>query len=65
MGNNFGNKTWRPTKPKDKFNPTREFINSAVDDYLKPGGKITKIEELEEVNYFSDQIAVYEFLKGD
>ena len=29
---------------KHKFNPNREYIEKATEEYLKSGGKITKIE---------------------
>lgn len=35
-------KTRKPSKP---FNPKRDFVNEAIKDYLKRGGKIKKIIE--------------------
>lgn len=61
--NDFGNRTWSPGKPK-KFNPDRNFINSAVDEFLKNGGKVTHIE-LDYTFERNDYQAVHEFLMGD
>lgn len=38
----------RSRKKGVSFNPNRNYISSAVDEYLKNGGKITKIEMDEE-----------------
>lgn len=38
--NKFGKYTYRPKK--NNFNPDREFVANAVDDFLKNGGKIEK-----------------------
>ena len=41
-------KKGRRAKKSVSFNPNRKFINNAVDEFLKKGGKITKIEMDEE-----------------
>jgi hypothetical protein len=61
--NNFGRKTWSPGKLK-KFNPDRNYINSAVGEFLKNGGKITHIE-LDYTFERNDYQAVHEFLMGN
>jgi hypothetical protein len=38
----------RSKKKSVPFNPNRKYLNSAIDEYLKNGGKITKIEMDEE-----------------
>ena len=35
----------RKRKNESKFNPNREYINKAVDEYLKRGGQIKKVKE--------------------
>lgn len=41
--NKFGKYTWAPKK--NNFNPDREFIANAVDEFLKNGGKIRPWEK--------------------
>ena len=57
------------TKKSVKFKPTHDFLEKAVEDYLKNSGRITKIEINEKS--FEDYIsipeapgAVDEFLNG-
>lgn len=38
-----GEMTNRTRQKKDKFNPSREYVSHAVDEYLKSGGKITRL----------------------
>lgn len=38
----------RKSKKSISFNPNRNYINDAVEEYLKQGGKIKKIEMDEE-----------------
>ncbi len=41
--NTIGSKT-RNRKKWKRFTPNREFISSAMNDYLKKGGKVTKLK---------------------
>ncbi|MDH5559349.1 MAG: hypothetical protein OEY59_00675 [Deltaproteobacteria bacterium] len=36
----------RRRKKSTSFNPSKEYVNKAIEDYLKKGGKITKIVDL-------------------
>lgn len=36
----------RKAKKSKGFNPSRDYVNDAVNEYLKKGGKITKIIEV-------------------
>jgi len=51
---------------KTKFNPNRDFIDQAVNDYLKRGGKIEKVEPgpdwNDDIIYQDDEID--QFLMG-
>lgn len=51
------------------FNPNRNYINSAVEEYLKEGGKITKIEiddeSYQEFVKIRDAVSTDEFLNGN
>lgn len=49
MGRTLSKK--RRSKSSKPFNPKRDFVNEAVNEYLRRGGKITKIiEEVEDFN---------------
>lgn len=55
-------------KRTTSFNPSREFISESVEEYLKSGGKITKIipDEDSFKNFVSmrDNDAINDFLSG-
>ena len=57
----------RSKKKSVSFNPNRKYINSAVDEYLKNGGKITRIEiddEAYQAFIKMRDAAADEFLRG-
>jgi hypothetical protein len=41
-------KTSRRGKKSKGFNPNRDFLDTAMEDYLQRGGKITKVIEVPE-----------------
>lgn len=41
-------KTSSKKKRSKSFNPNRNFVNSAMDEFKKNGGKITVLQEVEE-----------------
>ncbi len=45
MGRTLTQKSKKRKKSKG-FNPNREYLDGAVQDYLKRGGKITKLVEI-------------------
>ena len=49
---------------KQKFNPDRDFVKNSVDDYLKNGGKITKIEIIAEMGDNHDKDADFFLMDG-
>lgn len=38
---------------KNNFNPNREYINSAIKEFLGNGGRITKLESYKENNEYN------------
>ena len=58
----------RTRRKEKKFTPNRDFINKAVSDYRKQGGKITKIVigNVDVSNITPvEPIEVEDFLNGD
>ncbi len=47
MGRTLAQKS-RKRKKSKMFNPNREFLDTAMEDYIQRGGKITKIIEVSE-----------------
>ncbi len=59
----------RFSKKSVKFNPNRNYVQNAVEEYLNKGGEITKIE-LDESSYkdflaLKDAASVDRFLAGE
>lgn len=51
--NFFVKRAGRRKKKSVRFNPSREYLENAIRDYIEKGGKIKKIEnELEEYDMF-------------
>jgi hypothetical protein len=51
-------------KKKQKFNPSREYLNEAVNEYLQRGGKIKVTTESQEWKDYRDYQAIHDFLTG-
>lgn len=65
MKKKYGNRTWKETKKRNKFNPNHKFIDSEIKKFLKAGGKIKKTEYLPDKEPGSDYEAVDDFLSGE
>ncbi len=47
----------RSRKGMKSFNPNREYLEQAVEDYMNKGGKITRIVEVDDADY--EQLATH------
>lgn len=64
---------WKKKNPRGKksktFKPSRKYIQSAVDEYLKKGGKITRLKPERDyksiVRIKTSQSEADEFLSGE
>jgi len=52
-------KRLKKTKKTKVFSPTHNQLNQAVEQFLKQGGKINKVQTEEEKNQISEQQNVY------
>ncbi len=51
--------------PRSKFKPNREFCKNAVDEYLKKGGKITKVDVMPELNLEGSSGLLHDIFEDD
>ena len=59
-------KRGRPKKPRENtFKPDRNFINNAIQDYLKRGGQIKKMTDFSKISEHNFYNEANEFLMGE